>query len=246
MDEVLKSAISSRLANYSKANFDTSALVSSLGGGGTTSGVFGNVKPEQLLGLLPEDVESIAKTRSAVAYQDMLSNLGALDFVNKVTGKEETDKLTSDLLKGEQAGRWHLKSARAATTGNPINEMIALYLHKKLTGGKLTPDQDALVNPYLTKGDLTPKSASEIAMLAAIAKEKESKGEELSPLDMFGKLHGEYAEKVLNRYNTKTEKKEAAKEESIKPGYIHTLPNGNKMKFKGGDSTDVKNWEAVK
>src|SRR3990170_5259148 len=98
LNDIIKTALTERLANYQKTSFDTSQLVTALGANQGSSGVFGTVKPEQLLGLLPEDVEDIAKTRSATAYQDMLTNLGALDFVNKMTGKEEIDKSTSAII----------------------------------------------------------------------------------------------------------------------------------------------------
>lgn len=154
--DVLKTAISSRLAQYEKTGFDTSQLATALGANQSTSGIFGNVKPEQLLGLLPEDVDAIANVRSTALHQQMLTDLGALDFVNKVTGKTEVDKSTSNLIEQtalarEQArtGKWQM---------DPVRVFIGNALEKSRRGDKMSKAEWAIVNK--TAGGMSAEDAS--------------------------------------------------------------------------------------
>lgn len=85
----------------SNSPIDANAIASALGSGGAVNTPMGG-DPADLFGLMPDQVSEIAKNRSNIQYQSMLSNIGALDFTQKLQGTEGDRALSSKLIEGEQ------------------------------------------------------------------------------------------------------------------------------------------------
>lgn len=72
-------------------------LGQSLGPVPESSGAFGGLETSELLGLGPEQVTSVAQTRSRSAYMKMLTDMGALDFLQKLEGTKEDRGLANTI-----------------------------------------------------------------------------------------------------------------------------------------------------
>ena len=85
----------------SQAPADVSAIAAALGSGQAASSPLG-ISPDALFGLMPEQVTSVANSRADIGYKKMLSDIGALDFTQKLQGTQEDRALTDKLITGEQ------------------------------------------------------------------------------------------------------------------------------------------------
>jgi hypothetical protein len=118
----------------SKAN-QASMLATALGPQ-SSSGAFGNLPPEALFGLSPEQVSSVAKDKSTQALQSMMTNMHALDFVRKATGTDQAEELeklrlrestTQDIAAMQEAARLAQEKIRAKADKRYNTETVDHY-----------------------------------------------------------------------------------------------------------------------
>lgn len=129
---LLTTALADRIENYKKATIDTKALADALGAMPQDSGIFGTLNTGDLLGMGPEGVESLAKARSSIGYEKMMTDLGGLEFAQKATGQPARDTLTNALISGQQQIAGDIaktkEAGRASAKQDPIRTMIAGFI----------------------------------------------------------------------------------------------------------------------
>lgn len=137
-EELLALAIEGKLGGSARANAGTSRLAGALALPTQDSGVFGTLNAGDFLGLDPAQVADIAKTRSALRYQDIMSNLGVLEFAQKAQGIPEQRALENALILEDVKGKNEL--ARVKTAGrslaghDPIRVMQAAIIQRMAKG----------------------------------------------------------------------------------------------------------------
>lgn len=128
---------------------------------------FGTVDPTQLFGLTPEDVMGVAKERNTSAYQKMLTDLGALDFVQKLTGVKASEatgtevvlqamKDRGDIAKQNLANKGHKE---AASEGDPLRKMAANIISRIAAGKPVKPVEADLARKFTNEDELGDKLA---------------------------------------------------------------------------------------
>ena len=121
-----------------QASVDSAAIMAQALG--PQQNVFGDLQPGTMTGLSPEQIMSVAQSRTEQDYKRMLTSAGALDFARKAGGQDLKESLTKTQVSGgiqkditamQQSGG----TERAAITagGNPVNVVRANAMKKAIT-----------------------------------------------------------------------------------------------------------------
>lgn len=166
LDDIITRSIAYGADMLSRARpVDVEGLQRLLGAPGQ-GGVFGELDPKDLLGLLPDQVMDVAKTRSQQEYQKMLTDLGALSFVKEATGLKAAENLAADVIGDAIRSRANKELARVtAMYQDPLRQRAHDLLKgigaKRFKWEDLSPADQALIRKY-TAPQINPETAVEI------------------------------------------------------------------------------------
>ena len=253
--QALSGANSGILDMASKASMLAQAL-----GPQTSSGAFGNLPPEAMLGLMPDQVTGIANTRAENALKQMMTNMHVLDFVRKASGQDLTDKLTeqafkdagikdADTLKGEYALKHQELANKASKYASDHQDIERVFNVKAMDRvvraeqGKLgeneapiSPFEKALVTHLAGIGD----RSLELAKFIATQESMGQINERLMPYDVKKPgARDAWIKTVSDTFFRTTDPKEFGNA----PTLTITDGNGSSYKYNGtGSKEDINNY----
>lgn len=140
------------------AKANQSKMLADFLGPQTSSGAFGNLPPEALLGMMPNQVDEVAKTRSAAALSQVMTNMHALDFANKISGQSQQDELNSLQVKeGNAKDVEAMKADAEIAKAKASNKILAAQMKfdtlkaeigRKIAAGTATPSEHVVFGSY--------------------------------------------------------------------------------------------------